>query len=59
MTAIDAEHWFCELSKYARVAHPDANNGGRSKIKQVYYPEPADKPIELMFPPKWKLGEIA
>ena len=54
---IDCQNLYCELSKYARVAHPDAVGvSGRTRIKQVYRwwppPQPLPRPY---FPPKWKL----
>lgn len=52
---IDCQNLFCEISKYARVAHPDVKGVlDRSRIKQAYKPDyrPMD---ELMFPPKWAL----
>lgn len=52
---IDCQNLFCEISKYARVAHPDVCGiSGRTRIKQAYRPraEPLPKP---MFPSRWKL----
>ena len=53
---IDCQNLYCELSKYARVAHPDAvGPSGRTRIKQVYRAvrhEPLARPF---FPPKWRL----
>jgi hypothetical protein len=47
---------FCEVDKYARVAHPQiAGRTGRTRIKQKF--EPTLTPIELFYPPKWKLNE--
>jgi hypothetical protein len=50
---IDCQNLFCEVGKYARVAHP--NFGGlsnRTRIKQLYNrsARPPDRP---WFPPKW------
>jgi len=53
---IDCQNLFCEVDKYARVAHPQiAGRAGRTRIKQKFQPTPA--PIELFYPPKWKLNE--
>jgi hypothetical protein len=52
---IDCQNLFCEISKYARVAHPDVPGvSGRTRIKQQYRSsaEPAPEPF---FPPKWGL----
>lgn len=49
---IDCQNIFCEVSKYARVAHPDVEGeSGRTRIKQKYKPRPA--PIPQWYPPKW------
>jgi hypothetical protein len=53
---IDCQNLFCEVDKYARVAHPQvAGRTGRTRIKQKFEPTPT--PIELFYPPKWKLNE--
>jgi hypothetical protein len=53
---IDCQNLFCEVDKYARVAHPQiAGRTGRTRIKQRF--EPASMPIELFYPPKWTLNE--
>ena len=51
---IDCQNLFCEISKYARVAHPEvAGSSGRTRIKQGYSGEGAlSRPF---FPPRWKL----
>jgi hypothetical protein len=53
---IDTQNLFCEVSKYARVAHPDIRgSNGRNRIKQLYkvgLPAP-----HLFFPPKWGINE--
>lgn len=52
---IDCQNLFCEVDKYARVAHPEFNgDGGRTRIKQIYRNNA--EPIEYWFPPKWKLN---
>jgi len=52
---IDCQNLFCEISKYARVAHPDIRGlTGRTRIKQLY--RQAAEPIPApMFPPRWGL----
>jgi hypothetical protein len=53
---IDCQNLFCEVDKYARVAHPHiAGRTGRTRIKQKF--EPAGTSIEFFYPPKWKLNE--
>lgn len=53
---IDCQNLFCEVDKYARVAHPQiAGKTGRLRIKQRF--EPTPEPIELFYPPKWKLND--
>lgn len=53
---IDCQNLFCEVDKYARVAHPQvAGRTGRTRIKQKF--EPMHEPIELFYPPKWKLDD--
>jgi hypothetical protein len=51
---IDIQNLFCEISKYARVAHPQVEGvSGRTRIKQVFRAAgPIPKPY---FPPKWGL----
>lgn len=50
---IDCQNLFCEISKYARVAHPEvAGSAGRTKIKQVYRQHPMLLPSPFL-PPKW------
>jgi hypothetical protein len=51
---IDCQNVFCEVSKYARVAHPDIEGeSGRTRIKQKFTPRPL--PIPQWYPPKWGL----
>lgn len=50
---IDCQNLFCEVSKYARIAHPNIKGiSGRMRIKQGYRkaPDPLPPP---MFPPSW------
>ena len=54
---IDCQNLFCEVSKYARVIHPDVVGvNDRSRIKQVY--RPSGGPIALRFPPKWGINHL-
>ncbi|MFN3674498.1 MAG: nucleotide kinase domain-containing protein [Sphingomonas pseudosanguinis] len=49
---IDCQNLFCEISKYARVAHPDvAGSSGRTRIKQNYSAGGGLDPPFL--PPRW------
>jgi hypothetical protein len=51
---IDCQNLFCEVDKYARVAHPSvATDAGRTRIKQKF--KPADRLHLPFFPPKWNL----
>jgi len=53
---IDCQNLFCEVGKYARVAHPNiTGKTGRTRIKQKFEPTPA--PIDLFYPPKWNLND--
>lgn len=53
---IDCQNLFCEISKYARVAHPEfAGVSGRTRIKQKYRSE-RQSPVQPCFPPKWELS---
>jgi len=53
---IDCQNLFCEIDKFARVAHPEiASKTGRVRIKQKF--EPTPEPIEFFYPPKWKLND--
>lgn len=49
---IDCQNLFCEVDKYARIAHPDVTGiSGRTRIKQKF--RRSVDPIEAWFPPKW------
>ena len=51
---VDCQNLYCEISKYARVAHPESvGPGGRLRIKQAYrlHARPLSAP---MLPPKWQ-----
>jgi len=55
---IDCQNLFCEISKYARVAHPDISGvSGRTRIKQQFKARKAayENPF---FPPKWGLKAV-
>lgn len=55
---IDCQNLFCEVSKYARVRHPDvAGVNNRNRIKQIY--RPSGDPIEFWFPPKWGINALS
>lgn len=53
---IDCQNLFCEVSKYARVAHPEvAGISGRTRIKQKFTPTgDLEAP---WYPPKWGINE--
>lgn len=54
---IDCQNLFCEVDKYARMAHPDVDGSNRRKrIKQKYRPNP--ERIDYWFPPKWQLNHL-
>ena len=53
---IDCQNLFCEVDKYARVAHPDASGiSGRSRIKQRF--RPSHDRLMAVFPPRWGLAD--
>ena len=53
---IDCQNLFCEVDKYARVAHPEIGGAsGRTRIKQKFRPHP--DPIDYWYPPKWGINE--
>jgi thymidylate kinase len=52
---IDAQNLFCEVDKYARLAHPHIKGvSGRTRIKQLY--RPSLQPIRFWYPPKWEIN---
>lgn len=54
---IDAQNLFCEVDKYARLAHPHVKGfSGRTRIKQAYRPNP--RPIAYWYPPKWGINDL-
>jgi hypothetical protein len=55
---IDCQNLFCEVDKYARMAHPEITGcSGRTGIKQRF--TPADDALTAWFPPKWGLNSSA
>jgi hypothetical protein len=51
---IDCQNLFCEVDKYARVAHPETRGiSGRTRIKQKFRPQ--RDPLTAFFPPRWGL----
>jgi thymidylate kinase len=54
---IDCQNLLCEVSKYARLKHPEVKGiGERTRIKQVY--RPSGKPLEYWYPPKWGINHL-
>jgi len=54
---IDCQNLFCEVDKYARLAHPEiAGYSGRSRIKKRFAPN--DHTFTSWFPPKWGLNGL-
>ena len=54
---IDCQNLFCEVSKYARLKHPDIKGvSKRTRIKQIY--RSSAKPIEYWYPPKWNINHM-
>jgi hypothetical protein len=54
---IDCQNLFCEVGKYARLAHPNVLGlSGRTRIKQLFHPK--EEPIICWYPPKWGLNEL-
>lgn len=52
---IDCQNLFCEVDKYARLAHPHIKGlSGRTRIKQIYRSNRTK--IEYWYPPKWGLN---
>jgi hypothetical protein len=53
---IDCQNLFCEVDKFARVAHPEASGWtGRTRIKQKFVAD--GDPIEFWYPPKWGIND--
>ena len=54
---IDCQNLFCEVSKYARMKHPEIGGlSKRTRIKQHY--RPTVDPISYWYPPKWGINEL-
>ena len=54
---VDCQNLFCEVSKYARAAHPEIKGvNDRTRIKQIY--RSSGGPIEYWFPPKWGFNHL-
>lgn len=53
---IDCQNLFCEISKYARVRHPELpGTSGRTRIKQSF--RPRAESLHVWYPPKWGLND--
>jgi len=53
---IDVQNVFCEIGKYARVAHPSIpGTSNRKRIKQRFVPR--GNSVPSWYPPKWNLNE--
>ena len=53
---VDCQNIFCEVSKYARIRHPEIKGiSGRTRIKQSYHL--SNQPLEYWFPPKWGIEQ--
>jgi 5-hmdU DNA kinase, helical domain len=53
---IDCQNLYCEISKYARAAHPQVVGlSGRQRIKQRF--RPRVEPPTAWYPPKWGVNE--
>jgi len=54
---IDCQNLFCEVDKYARLAHPEiAGRSKRRRIKQLYRTN--EEAIDYWYPPKWGLNDM-
>lgn len=52
---IDCQNLFCEVDKYARVAHPEVGGlSGRSRIKHRFRPRTEE--LTAWYPPKWGIN---
>jgi alpha-glutamyl/putrescinyl thymine pyrophosphorylase clade 1 len=53
---IDCQNLFCEVDKYARIAHPEIPGpSGRTRVKRRYVP--SDHTLTSWFPPKWGIND--
>jgi hypothetical protein len=48
---IDCQNLFCEVDKYSRVAHPEAEGLGRTRIKRRF--DAPKTAFDQWYPPKW------
>ena len=54
---IDCQNLFCEVSKYARLRHPEVKGvNKRTQIKQVY--RLSKEPLDYWYPPKWGINHL-
>ena len=54
---IDVQNLFCEVSKYARLKHPEIKGvTNRTRIKQFY--RPSEKQLDYWYPPKWGINDL-
>ena len=54
---IDCQNLFCEVSKYARVKHPQIEGlSNRTRIKRSY--RPSTQPIPYWYPPTWGINHL-
>jgi hypothetical protein len=54
---IDCQNIFCEISKYARIAHPEyLGIARRTRIKQIFRANVT--PLRPWYPPKWGLNAM-
>jgi alpha-glutamyl/putrescinyl thymine pyrophosphorylase clade 1 len=54
---VDCQNLFCEVDKYARLAHPEFRGvRSRSRIKQLYRPQRTV--LDPWYPPKWGLNHF-
>ena len=52
---IDCQNLFCEIDKYARMAHPEVQTKAkRTRIKHKFTPRA--EPLVYWFPPKWGIN---
>ncbi len=55
---IDCQNIFCEVGKYARIAHPEIDDySHRTRIKQKFADKGKEE-IEFFFPPKWNINDL-
>ena len=54
---IDCQNLFCEVGKYARVAHPEVRGAsGRTRIKQGFLSAKVQPLPQPYYPPKWGIN---